>query len=89
MADINMTPPEAVQRACKRGIAMFEEGLGGDGLEPATIKEARSMARGEAQTEAKIRKGNRWWARNERFLDEPSDSPAMVSALLWGGTPRS
>lgn len=82
-----MTPPEAVQRACKRGIAMFEEGLGGDGLEPATIKEARSMARGEAQTEAKIRKGNRWWGRNERFLDEPSDSPAMVSALLWGGAP--
>lgn len=87
MADINMTPPEAVQRACKRGLVLFEEGKGGDGLEPATIKEARSMARGEAQTEAKIRKGNRWWARNERFLDEPSDSPAMVSALLWGGAP--
>jgi phage head maturation protease len=87
MAEVNMTPPEAVQRACKRGLVLFEEGLGGDGLEPATIKEARSMARGEAQTEAKIRKGNRWWARNERFLDEPSDSPAMVSALLWGGAP--
>jgi phage head maturation protease len=87
MAEVNMTPPEAVQRACKRGLVLFEEGKGGDGLEPATIKEARSMARGESQTEAKIRKGNRWWARNERFLDEPSDSPAMVSALLWGGAP--
>jgi hypothetical protein len=45
------------------------------------------MARGEEQTEAKIRKGNRWWGRNARFLDEPEDSPAMVAALLWGGEP--
>ena len=78
-------PPKSVQNACKRGIAMFEEGLGGDGLEPATIKEARSMAAGEQQTENKIRKGYRWWARNARFLDEPEDSPAFVAALLWGG----
>jgi phage head maturation protease len=66
---------------------MFEEGLGGNGLEPATIKEARSMANGEEQTENKIRKGYRWWGRNARFLDEPEDSPAMVAALLWGGEP--
>lgn len=78
-------PPKSVQNACKRGIAMFEEGLGGDGLEPATIKEARSMAAGEQQTENKIRKGYRWWSRNARFLDEPEDSPAYVAALLWGG----
>jgi phage head maturation protease len=78
-------PPKAVQNACKKGLELFEEGLGGDGLEPATIKEARSMAAGEQQTENKIRKGYRWWARNERFLDEPEDSPAYVAALLWGG----
>jgi phage head maturation protease len=87
MAENIMVPPVGVQRACKRGLVMFEEGKGGDGLEPATIKEARSMARGEEQTEAKIRKGNRWWGRNARFLDEPDDSPAMVAALLWGGEP--
>jgi phage head maturation protease len=78
-------PPKAVQNACKKGLQLFEDGLGGDGLEPATIKEARSMAAGEQQTENKIRKGYRWWARNERFLDEPEDSPAYVAALLWGG----
>jgi phage head maturation protease len=78
-------PPKAVQNACKRGLYMFEQGMGGDGLEPATIKEARSMAAGEQQTENKIRKGYRWWARNARFLDEPEDSPAYVAALLWGG----
>ena len=78
-------PPKSVQNACKRGLQLFEEGLGGDDLEPATIKEARSMAAGEQQTENKIRKGYRWWARNARFLDEPEDSPAYVAALLWGG----
>lgn len=78
-------PPKSVQNACKKGLQLFEEGLGGDGLEPATIKEARSMAAGEIQTENKIRKGYRWWARNARFLDEPEDSPAYVAALLWGG----
>jgi len=45
------------------------------------------MANGEEQTENKIRKGYRWWARNSRFLDEPDDSPAYVAALLWGGEP--
>lgn len=78
-------PPKSVQNACKKGLQLFDEGLGGDGLEPATIKEARSMAAGEIQTENKIRKGYRWWARNARFLDEPEDSPAYVAALLWGG----
>jgi hypothetical protein len=78
-------PPKTVQNACKRGLQLFEEGLGGNGLEPATIKEAKSMAAGEQQTENKIRKGYRWWARNARFLDEPDDSPAYVAALLWGG----
>jgi phage head maturation protease len=87
MAENIMVPPIGVQRACKRGLQMFEEGLGGNGLEPATIKEARSMANGEEQTENKIRKGYRWWGRNARFLDEPEDSPAMVAALLWGGEP--
>jgi phage head maturation protease len=87
MAENIMVPPIGVQRACKRGLQLFEEGKGGNGLEPATIKEARSMANGEEQTENKIRKGYRWWARNSRFLDEPDDSPAYVAALLWGGEP--
>ena len=25
-------PPKAVQNACKRGLYMFEQGMGGDGL---------------------------------------------------------
>ncbi len=38
-----------------------------------------------AGTPHKIRQAYRWWARNERFLDAEADSPADVSANLWGG----
>lgn len=82
---VGKTAPEAARRSFRRGIAQVEKGLGGDGLEPATVKEARSLAAGEAPTEAKIRKANRWWARNERFLDAEADTPADVAANLWGG----
>lgn len=79
------TAPEAAKRAFRKGIQQVEDGKGGDGLEPATVKEARALADGETPTEAKVRKAYRWWARNERFLDADADSPADVSANLWGG----
>jgi ATP-dependent Clp endopeptidase proteolytic subunit ClpP len=79
------TAPDAAKRAFRKGIQQVEDGKAGDGLEPTTIKEARALADGETPTEAKVRKANRWWARNERFLDAEADSPADVSANLWGG----
>ena len=81
----DLTPPAGVRKACQTGIKLFEEGYGGSGLEAATIREARSIARGTPITEAKARKMIRWWGRNERFLDEPKDSPAWTAAMLWGG----
>lgn len=79
------TPPQGVRKACQTGLRLHEEGLSGSGLEGATVREARGMAQGNAITVAKARKMIRWWGRNSRFLDEPKDSPAWVSALLWGG----
>lgn len=79
------TAPEAARRAFDKGVRQVEDGLGGDGLEPATVREARSLKAGDAPTEAKIRKAYRWWARNERFLDAEADTPADVAANLWGG----
>lgn len=78
-------PPEGVVNNYKRGLKMHEDGLTGDGIEPATIRTASRIASGGSVSEAWIRKANRWWGRNERFLDEPSDSPAYASAMLWGG----
>lgn len=82
---VSKTAPQAARRAFDKGVQQVEDGKGGDGLEPATVKEARSLKVGEAPTEAKIRKAYRWWARNERFLEAEADSPADVAANLWGG----
>jgi ATP-dependent Clp endopeptidase proteolytic subunit ClpP len=82
---VSKTAPQAARRAFDKGVRQVEDGLGGDGLEAATVKEARSLKAGEAPTENKIRKAYRWWARNERFLDAEADSPADVAANLWGG----
>jgi ATP-dependent protease ClpP protease subunit len=79
------TAPEAARNSFDKGVRQVEEGLGGDGLEAATVKEARALKAGEAPTEFKVRKANAWWARNERLLDAEADSPADVSANLWGG----
>lgn len=84
---IDFSPPQGVRKAVRRGIEQAENGLAGDGLESATVREARAIARGENVTPAKVRKGHRFWGRNERFLDEETDSPADVSANLWGGRP--
>lgn len=79
------TAPEAARNAFRKGIAQVEEGLGGDGLEPTTVKEARALASGERPTDFKVRKANAWWGRNERFLDAEANTPADVAANLWGG----
>lgn len=81
----DLTPPQGVRKACKTGIQLFEDGYGGSGLEAATIREARSIARGTPITVAKAGKMIRWWGRNARFLDEPKDSAAWTAAMLWGG----
>ena len=79
--------PQDVRAAYRRGLELYEEGFGGEGLEPSTIRAARAIARGEAIGEEQIRKGYRFWARNERFLEFDDESPAGVAALLWGGRP--
>lgn len=84
-ASVSKTAPEAARNAFDKGVQQVEAGLGGDGLEPATVKEARSLKAGDTPTDAKIRKAYRWWARNERFLEAEADTPADVSANLWGG----
>lgn len=81
----SLKPPQSVVNNYKRGLELHEEGKTGDGLEPGTVRVARDIVAGESVTEDWARKANRWWGRNERFLKEPSDSPAYASAMLWGG----
>jgi ATP-dependent Clp endopeptidase proteolytic subunit ClpP len=82
---VTKTAPETVKNNLRRGLEQYEEGLAGDGLEPATVADAKSLISGEAPTEDKIRKANAWWGRNDRFLEAEPNTPADVAANLWGG----
>ena len=82
---VSRTAPPTVVRNLERGIKQYEDGLGGDGLEEATVIEARNMAKGEEPSVEKVKKAVAWWARNERFLEAEANTPADVAANLWGG----
>lgn len=88
---INFKPPAGVRGACARGIALREEGYGGDGLQPETVAWARRLSAGERVSPEKARNMNAWFARHgaspdeNRARREDKTSPAWVAWLLWGG----
>jgi len=83
--DIDFTPPAGVRSALRRGLALHEQGLSGDGIQPDTVAWARRLAAGEKASPEKARKMARFFGRNRRFARAPKGSPAWVSWLLWGG----
>jgi len=93
MADLRVTA--TIAAAAQKGLELHEEGKSGDGLVPATVRDARRMATGEALSEAKVRRMPGWFARHETDKtpgwDEPgNETPGYVAWLLWGGdTARS
>ena len=83
--DTSARPPQGVRDAAANGLERHRAGETGDGIEPSTIAAARRLAKGDEIGEDQIRKGARFWSRNERFLDEDPGSAAWASAQLWGG----
>jgi HK97 family phage prohead protease len=86
--EVNLTPPEGVRSALRRGLKLHEEGHSGDGLVPETVAWARRMSNGEAASEDKIRKMRAWHARHavdKRPGWENPPTPGYVAFLLWGG----
>lgn len=84
---IDLSAPAFMRASAKRGLALHEQGLSGDGLVPQTVEDARKMAAGQI-TEAKWRKIGAWIARHMDDLDavEGSEITAgLVAMLLWGG----
>jgi hypothetical protein len=84
--------PAYVQAAARRGLAYYEQGKGGDGLVPATIRAARDMAAGTV-SDAKVRLMGPWIARHIVDLEAPQNSDpnhpdypgaGAVAMLLWG-----
>lgn len=89
VGDVDLTPTEAMGAAARKGLELYEEGKGGDGLVPATIRDARKMANGEALSEQKVRRMPAWWARHrddwtESDTEPGDETPGYVAALLWG-----
>jgi ClpP class serine protease len=89
-----LTPPEAVQDAARRGVELHEAGKSGDGLKPETVRRANSIADGEPQSEqwATV-EAPAWFARHaddfQRGVDDQDgeETPGFVAWLLWGGDP--
>ena len=88
-----LTPPEAVRDAARRGVELHQAGRSGD-PNPETIRRANSIADGEPQSEewATV-EAPAWFARHESDWEEGvddvpgSESPGFVAWLLWGGDP--
>ena len=85
--------PEYIRNAAARGLSFVEDGLGGDGLQPETIADARELAAGRADTDKVIRTAA--WIRRHRGdwegVPQNSDSdnpdfpgPGAVAGFLWG-----
>jgi hypothetical protein len=83
---ISFKPPVKIINAFKTAVRRYEKVGAGPGLESATMREARGIARGEAVSPAKVVKAWKWFKRNARFEQEPADSPAGMAWALWGGS---
>lgn len=87
LRQVDLSAPAFMRASAKRGLALHEEGLSGDGLVPQTVADARKMASGQI-TAAKWRKIGPWIARHKDDLDAVQGdevTPGLVAMLLWGG----
>ena len=84
---VDLSAPAFMRASAKRGLALHEQGLSGDGLVPQTVEDARKMAAGQI-SEAKWRKIGAWIARHMSDLDAIEGDEitgGLVAMLLWGG----
>jgi uncharacterized protein len=93
--EVNLKPPSYMRAAARRGLQLYEEGKGGDGLVRRTIDEARAMAAGNVTRDKWVRIAA-WIARHLVDLDAPKNSDrtdpeypgaGLVAHLLWGSGP--
>jgi HK97 family phage portal protein len=82
--------PQAVRDAARKGLRLYEEGRGGDGLQPKTVAEARTIAGRQDVSPDKLRRMRAWFARHEGdkrpgWDRAGKETPGYVAWLLWGG----
>ena len=97
LRQVDLVVPEFIRSAARRGLDFYADGLAGDGLVAATVREARAMARGEI-TADKVIRANAWGQRHAVDLQAPKNSdpsneqwpgPGAVAHLLWGINPTA
>lgn len=74
----------------RRGLEWNRQGLGGDGLEDATVQRARKIASGASLTPDHVRRMHSFFERHANGRSEtsgPSEvTPWDVAWALWGGS---
>ena len=92
---VDLSLPEYIQSAARKGLDYYGKKLAGAGIVPSTVREAREMAAGRI-TEDKVIRANAWTARHMVDLDAPKNSNAddeefpgagAVAFYLWGINP--
>ena len=89
---VNLTPPAYMRASARRGLEWHREGLSGDGIVDATIREARAMAEGNVTADKWVRL-RAWISRHLVDMDAPANIPGndgypgagAVAMALWGG----
>ena len=90
--EIKIVTPAWMAANARQGISWVNEGYGGDGLTPQTLREARLMAGGTV-SEDKAARMAAWFARHMVDLNAPAamvgaegyPSNGVVAHALWGG----
>ena len=88
-SSVNLTPPEGVRSAAKRGIKYHSEGKAGDGFESATLARARKIAEGQELTPEHVKRMHSFFERHAGGRSEKAKqgevTPWDVAWLAWGG----
>jgi HK97 family phage prohead protease len=89
---VDLSPPAYMRASARRGLEWHREGLSGDGVVDATIREARAMSEGNVTADKWVRI-RAWIARHLVDMDAPQNIPGndgypgagAVAMALWGG----
>jgi HK97 family phage prohead protease len=92
LRQVDLSAPAYMRASARRGLVWHEQGLSGDGVVDATIREARAMAEGNVTADKWVRL-RAWISRHLVDMDAPANTPGdenypgpgAVAMALWGG----
>ena len=89
ISTVDLTPPEGVRAAARRGIKYHSEGKAGDGFEAATLQRAKKIAEGQQLTPEHVKRMHSFFERHAGGRSQKAKkgeiTPWDVAWLAWGG----